>query len=291
MCDEGELRTLPRSGGWYLERRIPGSTLYDGMGGYPLFCCADWGGLAADIADLTGRIVCLSLVTDPFGTFSEADLRRTFDFVTPYKLHFVTDLETTGGLRLGRVHRRNTRRAVNNVELDTCHEPLTMLDEWCALYEHLAAKHAIAGVRSFSRESFRRQLSVPGLMMFRASAGGQTVGLHLWYVQRDVAYGHLGATSPLGYSLMASYALYGYAVDQLRSRVRWMSLGASPGAAASPATEGLTRFKAGWSTGVRQTYFCGSVLQPLEYARLIEGMSTATRYFPAYRERDFAPAV
>ena len=55
------------------------------------------------------------------------------------------------------------------------------------------------------------------------------VGLHLWYVQGDVAYGHLGATSQLGYELMASYALYAFAIEQLRAEVRWLALGGAAG--------------------------------------------------------------
>ena len=52
--------------------------------------------------------------------------------------------------------------------------------------------------------------------MFKAQAEGHIVGLHLWYVQGDVAYGHLGATTTRGYELMASYALYWHAIEQLR---------------------------------------------------------------------------
>ena len=66
------------------------------------------------------------------------------------------------------------------------------------LYAHLTERHGITGIRAFSRAAFARQLAVPGLVMFRAAAAGETVGLHLWYVQDDVAYGHLGATSPRG---------------------------------------------------------------------------------------------
>ena len=59
-----------------------------------------------------------------------------------------------------------------------------------------------------SRAAFEKQFAVPGLVMFRASVDGSVVGLHLWYLHRGVAYGHLGATNPTGYKVMASYALY-----------------------------------------------------------------------------------
>jgi hypothetical protein len=125
--------------------------------------------------------------------------------------------------------------------------------------------------------------------MFKASAEGRIVGLHIWYLHEDVAYGHLGATSPRGYELMASYALYWFAVAHLRTRVRWLDLGAAAGLSDAGPDDGLRRFKAGWSTGVRPAYLCGRVFQPAAYARLVETRgSGATSYFPAYRLGEFS---
>ena len=67
-------RELRRCGGWILERAIPGSELCDGMGCYPLFACRDWRGLALDLPTLAGRLVSLTLITDPFGDFTGDDL-------------------------------------------------------------------------------------------------------------------------------------------------------------------------------------------------------------------------
>ena len=50
----GQPLTLPRSGGWLLERRIPGSEAVDAMGPYPIFGCADWSALGRS---LDGRLV------------------------------------------------------------------------------------------------------------------------------------------------------------------------------------------------------------------------------------------
>ena len=63
----GQPLALPRSGGWLLERRIPGSEATDAMGPYPIFCCSDWSVLGDDLAGLGDRLVSLVLVTDPFG--------------------------------------------------------------------------------------------------------------------------------------------------------------------------------------------------------------------------------
>ena len=69
-------RELPHSGGWFLERTIPGSDLRDGIGCYPLFACRKWKGLAQDLPALADRLVSLCLITDPFGDFHEEDLSR-----------------------------------------------------------------------------------------------------------------------------------------------------------------------------------------------------------------------
>ena len=69
LAEFGTPRELPRSGGWILERKIPGFNAYDAMGCYPLFCCKDWSRLQGDIAELQSELVSLSLVPDPFGDF------------------------------------------------------------------------------------------------------------------------------------------------------------------------------------------------------------------------------
>jgi hypothetical protein len=66
--------------------------------------------------------------------------------------------------------------------------------------------------RAFSTAAFASQLEIPGLVALRARSAGVTIGMHLWYVHREVAYSHLAAFSPVGYDLMASYALYWSAI-------------------------------------------------------------------------------
>jgi hypothetical protein len=154
------------------------------------------------------------------------------------------------------------------------------------LYGQLVERHGISGLRALSRAAFERQFSVPGLVMFCGSVDDEVVGLHLWYVCGDVAYGHLGATSARGYEFMASYAL-GY----FRDRVRWLDLGGAGGVTAGDSAGGLERFKAGWATGTRPTFVCGRILQPSVYAQLAaERGGTDSRYFPSYRYGEFRAA-
>ena len=114
--------------------------------------------------------------------------------------------------------------------------------------------------------------------MFSATSEAQVVGLHIWYVQGEVAYGHLGAASQRGYELMASFALYAFAIEQLRTEVRWLALGGAAGDSDDDESDGLRRFKEGWATGTRQTYLCGKVLQPDTYRKLA-GDAPDVKYF------------
>lgn len=289
FADVGHPRELPNCGGWLVERAIPGSALRDGMGCYPLFDCRTWSRLPVDLSELAETLVSVSLVPNPFGDVAEADLHRWFDVVIPFKQHYVTDLLCPVTDVIGRSHRRNIHKAHRLVRVDTCQTPLEFLDEWCDLYGRLAARHGVTGVRAFSRDAFEKQLGVPGLVMFRALANDEIVGLHLWYVHDGVAYGHLGATSARGSEFMASYALYWYAIQHFRGCVRWLDLGGGAGTSEGGSLDGLQRFKAGWATGTRQTFLCGRVLQPDAYHSLsADRAAVKTTYFPAYREGEFA---
>lgn len=279
---------LPGCDGWLLERRIPGSELDDAMGCYPLFACRDWSRVGSDLEALGSNLVSVTLVADPFGNYAEHGLRTVFDLVRPFKRHYVTDLEIYEDHILTRNRRRNIARARARVRVETCTDRAQHLDEWVDLYAGLIERHRITGVAAFSRASLARQLAVPGLLMLRATVDDDPVGVDLWYVQGDVAYSHLGATSDLGYKLGASYALLSHAIEELRGRVRWLDLGGSAGLDDDEAGSGLSRFKERWATGTRTAYLCGRVLQPERYAQLsqVRGTTTAS-YFPAYRAGEF----
>ena len=289
LAEFGTPRALPRSGGWVLERRIPGFDARDAMGCYPLFSCRDWSRLGEDIDGLGGEVVSLALVTDPFGAYDEGHLKECFrDVVVPFKEHFVVDLSRRADEFVHAHHRRNARRALREVTIEECSDPAEFLDEWASLYDVLVRRHAVRGVAAFSRESFARQLAVPGVVALRAVRDGATEGMLLWYVQGDVAYYHLGAYSERGYELRASFALFQHAMELFARRgLGWLCLGAGAGSAAG-GESGLSRFKQGWSTGVRTAYFCGRVLDRDRYDEIALAKGAApTNYFPAYRQGEF----
>jgi len=289
LSEFGSPRLLPRSGGWILERSIEGWPDRDATGCYPLFACRDWNSLHADLEELSG-LVSLALVCDPFGEYDEEYLRKCFgDVVVPFKEHFVTDLNRDPAEFVAAHHRRNARRSEREVNVEQCARPSDFLDDWYALYRVLIERHGIEGLVAFSKESFARQLQVPGMVALRAVRDGATVGMLLWYVQGDVGYYHLGAYSERGYELRASFALFDYALRHFASQgLRWLNLGGAAGAAAGEDLSGLGRFKQGWSTGTRTAYFCGRIFDAEKYDEIVRSKGArAATYFPAYRVGEF----
>jgi len=289
LAQFGTPRPLPHSGGWILERPIPGTARRDATGCYPLFSCQDWQHLADDMEELNGRVVSLAAVTDPFGGYGLADLERSFNHIVfPFKEHYCVDLSHPVDTFVCPHHRRYARKALEMVEVECVEAPWGLLDDWVRLYDVLVGRHEITGIAAFSRAAFEKQFSVPGLVVFRARHLATTVGMLLWYVQGSVAYYHLGAYDPLGYELRASFALFFCAIEHFaRVGLDWLALGGGAGLKAD-ATDGLARFKQGWSTGTRTAYFCGHIFDSTAYAKLTEARCpSGTTYFPAYRQGEF----
>ena len=289
LSEFGKPRQLQRSKGWLLERPILGFEGKDAMGCYPLFVCGDWSQLDSDLEDIEDELLCISLVTDPFGEYDLTSLRECFPDVTmPFKEHFVVDLSRALGTIVHSHHRRNARRALSGLQVEKCASPIDFLDDWIALYGELIERHNITGLAAFSKASFAKQLVVPGMVAFRAVCGDATVGMVLWYEQDNRAYYHLGAYSARGYELLASFALFEYSIKYFAQRhFEWLSLGSAAGVGNS-GTSGLSRFKEGWSTGVRTAYFCGRIFDHKKYEEILKTRHLLPlEYFPAYRVGEF----
>lgn len=293
LAEFGSPLALPRSGSWLL-RRLVAPGISDAMGPYPLFCCRDWRALGADLDELaaTGDApVSAVVVTDPFADCDPGLLAAAFrDRAVAFKEHFVADLSRPLSSFVSAHHRRYARR--DSLTVEVCADPLRWLDDWCTLYQNLCARHGIRGIPALSRAAFHRQLAVPGLIAFRASSGPDTLGMVLWYRQGDVAYYHLAAYSDEGYRQRASFPLFWLAFEHLAAAgVHWAGLGAGPsgGGSAGQGTDGLVRFKRGWSTATRTTYLCGRIFRAETYRALArERGFDETRYFPAYRQGELA---
>jgi GNAT acetyltransferase-like protein len=285
LAEFGEPRFLPESRGWLLTRSIPRTDLRDAMGCYPLFCCADWTRLETDLGALC-EVVTVTAVADPFAEAATEDLRRCFpDLFRPFKEHFIADLRHP---TVSRHHRQKLRRAARWVTVERVPDPPSCAEEWERLYAHLRARRGLVGIRAFSASSFRRQLSIPDCVAFRALVDGRCVAMNLWYILRDIAYYHLGASEEEGYRVSASYPLIEAALATFTSEgLRWLNLGSSSGARFS--ADGLSRFKQGWASGTRTAHLCGRILDPNSYRRLAPRDPDAGEgYFPAYRAGEFA---
>jgi hypothetical protein len=279
---------LERSGGWLLERKIPGTEYCDAMGPYPLFCCQDWLELGCDLSDAASKWVSVTLVSDPFGKHTPELLEQCFTQVTLYKHHFCADLSRPLHAIVKASHRATVRRALRKTEVRVCERPMDHLESWIELFANLVKRHNISGLRAFSRLAFETQLAVPGMVMFEAVSEGQTVGLDLWYLQSDIAYGHLAAFSDIGYKVRASYATKWHAIQYFYDKARYMDFTAAPDVEANGA-DGLTAFKQGWSTETRPVYLCGLIANPDAYHRLSTSfVSTDSAYFPLYRKGEFS---
>lgn len=283
----GDPLALPGCGGHLLARVVPGGGATDAMGCYPLFACAHPDRLRDDLAALGRALVSVALVPDPYGGFEAARHGEAFDRVVRFKERFVHETARPVGDVASRHHRYQALRALRAVEVEVAADPPALLDDWVRLYAALVARHRLRGLKALSRDVFAAQLALPGLVAVVARHGGAVVSAHLWLEGEGVAYSHLAASSEAGYALDASYAVTWRSLEHFRGRVALVDLGA--GAGAGQAEDGLVRFKRGWATATRPTYFCGKVLDAAAYGALVTRTGTAaSRWFPAYRDGELA---
>jgi len=289
LAEFGKPRALPRSEGWILERPILDTPYHDAMGCYPLFACRDWSKLDLDLDELRSELVTLTIVADPFGNHNPAQLGKCFPaLVTPFKEHLVTELSRSPESFVATQHRRKAQKALERLDIERVEDAGVFADRWIELYANLVRRHGIRGLTAFSPDSFRAQLAVPGISLFRAISENETVGMTLWYTDREVAYYHLGAYSDLGYELEASFALFWHVLEYFsRQGLQWLDLGAGAGLSAKDSSDGLTRFKRGWATGTRTAYLCGRIFDQSKYEQVMKDRE-ANDYFPPYRKGEFA---
>jgi hypothetical protein len=284
-------RQLPLSGGWVLEQDIPGTTHRDARGCYPLFTCSNWSAIGDDLARYAGDWVAVYMVLDPFGQYSTGELGGWFkDVVLPFKEHFVVDL---GKPLFGHVtthHRRYARKALRSMTFRVEEEPAAHVETWISLYKELIEQRHITGIAAFSPSAFSRQFEVPGIHAVCAQDENQVVGMQLWYVDGEVGYYHLGASTQFGRDHHAGFGMFWTAIEYFHGTgLRWLNLGGGAGVQARQA-DGLREFKRKWSTDTRTAYFCGRILDEQRYASILEQQGIVTGdFFPAYRANEYSP--
>ncbi len=135
FCELGKPRELIACGGWIIERNIPGTSYFDGMGCYPLFTCKKWNKIHEDLLVIGADIVSVSMVTDPFGSFDRTYLEQNFNIVIPYKNHLVADIRQDMDIFINKKHRYKSRKALKNMQTEICTEPCRYFEKWVDLYQ------------------------------------------------------------------------------------------------------------------------------------------------------------
>jgi hypothetical protein len=286
FAGEGEVLTLPGSGGNLLLRSVPGSIQRDAAGCYPLFVCR-WSALPADFRRLPGDLISLTVVTDPFCPLSEAELRQIFTIVRPLGEHYVIDLADSPVGSPSRHHRRKLRMAAPDIVIEVAANPVALLDDWLGLYGTLSRKHRICGRRRFSPAIFAAQLEVPGAVVFTARRGGRILGADWYFEDGERVFAHLSAYSDEGYGCSVSYPMLAAAIEHFKARASVLDLGGTPSVSAADRG-GLAAFKAGWASRTMPSYLCGIDLMPGEYRRLSGGRPPSDgEFFPHYRRGEY----
>lgn len=283
----GKTLYLPRSKGWLIKRKIPKSPYYDAMGPYPFFMCENWDDLTYDLNNLKEQLVSVSMVINPLSPFPLALYKDYFDKFQPYKDHYILDLDLPLTTTISKNKRKYALKALRNLTVRLEIAPNIDLDSWVRLYDFLIVRHEIKGIRAFSREAFRKQLSIPNTHCFNVFYNERKIGANVYYIQGDVGYGHLSAFSPEGYELGAPYAVKWVAIEYFSQKVRVINFGGGTGARVN-IQGGLDLFKQGWSNRTEKSFFCGKILDPGKYQTLCaESDNNNENWFPAYRMDDF----
>ncbi len=143
-------------------------------------------------------------------------------------------------------------------------------------------------MHAFSFKSFRQQFEVPGITVLSANFKSEAIGMIIWYVYNKIAYYHLGAYSELGYEMKASFGLFHNSIGYFQKiGLESLNLGSGAGIRASNS-DGLSKFKKGWSNGIRTSYLCGKIFNNEIYSQILNNQQVGiTDYFPAYRAGEF----
>lgn len=288
----GRARPLGKTGGWVLERAIPGGDHTDLMGPYPVFSCADWAALGPAVAALkeanpagtepVSGPVSLTLVTDPFCPLTPGDLGAIFGLCRPLGQHHLIDLGRP--LAPSKHHRKKLRRA-GPARIEAGPADPGLGPAFARLYAGLADRKGIRDLRRFDAASLAAQIAVPGAHLVTAWDGETLIGADLYYLQDGVAHAHLSAYAARGYDLSVSYPMIAAAHAHFAPLAEWINLGGVP--AAETAGGGIGHFKRGWTSLTRPTFLCGAVLDRAAYDRLSAARAPHGGWFPAYRAGEF----
>lgn len=251
----GEPIHLPAMNGWVLKQPGVVTNLY------PFFSCRNpinhscsWNDI--EFLKRDKSIKDLVLYTDPLlntnsfvpYSYSLADgfLYKQFSKIEKNQPHYIVDFSKE--LVFSHNHWDNIRTfaksgyEVNQRTLNFINR-YDYADHFYELYQNTIKRNNIEGIAKFSRESFRRQLEVPGLVIFEVldKKTKLPIAIRTFYLQNNDLYFHLAAASPKAYHISANHALVYEAINWCRQMgIDKLLLGTGP-------TEGLKSFKLGFA--------------------------------------------
>jgi hypothetical protein len=273
---------LPNARTHVLRRPIPETQLFDAMGCYPLCVFAASDDLESDFELLADRgVVSLVLVTDCLTQPDESFLHRHFDLCRPYKTHLLFDATQTNA-NYSKHHCKRVRGARKKCETRVV-KLGDYLSDWVSCYETLVKRKGITGMQNFSRDYFERIAEMPQATTIAAFADNAFVSAYIWMSDGRGAYGHLSASTDIGYKLESAYACYDHAIQLFRDD-HVIDMGGGTGAAPGK-TDGLFEFKKGFANTEKSNYLCGKIVDRDAYQALskVRSDGAATSFFPAYR--------
>jgi hypothetical protein len=272
---------VPEWGSYVIARSIPGGLGEDIIGCYPLSILRPDADISAGLVRLRNAgFVSATLILDDFHRPSTDVLESTFDLVRPFKTHFL-HRGPLSNYKPGRDHRYKINRAYRTVATKTINL-VDHIDGWIALYDGLTERHNLSGMHVFPRDCYEMLARIPGIHTIGGFIGEEMVSCHIWVVHKGRVHSHLTASSALGYTNRAAYAVSDTSIKYFAD-AELINFGGGAGLGAD-ANDGLTQFKRGFSNDQAKSYICGSVLDRAAYERLSHKKEVSRdEYFPAYR--------
>lgn len=287
----GESLLYPREEGnlvldGLLLKRSISNDLFDLSNVYPFFTNYN----NCSLSDLyekakESQAVSLVLITDPLNPIY-MDLSTGPDIqIDSFKLHYICNLKNYEFRKLPENHRRNINKSkkenllvIPSIIEDVEKEAKSIFD----IYQNLVTRHSIKGVTDYSVQQIEKLISVPGTFLFKVyDSVGHLINASIFYISGEIGniYYHLSCQTEEGYKLNSNFLMMHTAIALFKQLgFNKLELGAG---ADGKSSEGLCRFKEGFSTETIKNLIIKIVLRQEIYNKLSENKNTA--FFPAYR--------
>ena len=280
---EGQAFAVPEWGSAIVSRPIE-LDLSDVTGSYPMTVLAPDADLAGGLARLReAGFVSAVIVLDDYHRPPIAELEGAFDLVRPFKTHYVVD-RSVGDAMPSRHHRYEIKKALAAVKVEAF-DLRDHLEQWLRLYENLTKRHGLSGTHDFPPSHHELLSVIPGVTAVGAFLDGELLAAHIWVEDNARVHSHLAASSERGYALSAAYAVNDASI-RFFSDARIINFGGGAGYE-DDSSNGLARFKMGFTNATSRSYVCGKILDAGKYAQLSANRDEATTFFPAYRAPSF----